>query len=117
MLTYSLLFVALTFTAPARSARPGVPLSVRDATSAIVSLDYATYEGIRDGSGVDSYLGMRYAAPPLGELRFRGPRDPYLETQVQQAKAVSSSWFRNWTCICRGKTDIKMPSMLRFALV
>ncbi|POS79853.1 carboxylesterase [Diaporthe helianthi] len=50
-----------------------------------VSLDYATYQGVRLPGGVDQYLGMRYAAAPVGDLRFRGPQDPEKESGVQDA--------------------------------
>lgn len=59
------------------------------ASSPTVTLDYATYEGIRQEDGVDVYLGMRYAAPPTGDLRFKAPQDPVVEMGTTEAKAVS----------------------------
>jgi acetylcholinesterase len=53
-----------------------------------VALGYATYEGITLANGVGQFLGMRYAAPPLGENRFRRPRDPLEETGIVPAKEV-----------------------------
>lgn len=50
-----------------------------------VELDYATYVGRSLESGVTQYLGMRYAAPPVGSLRFSPPQDPVNETEVQSA--------------------------------
>lgn len=89
MLFYFQLALPLGFAALGRSAATRSPSSIRTtSTSPTVSLGYATYEGVREAGGVDTYLGMRYAAPPLGDLRFRGPRDPYLETETQQATAV-----------------------------
>ncbi|KFY87700.1 hypothetical protein V500_06825 [Pseudogymnoascus sp. VKM F-4518 (FW-2643)] len=41
-----------------------------------VDLGYVQYKGIRTPNGIDKWLGMRYAAPPLGDLRFRAPQDP-----------------------------------------
>ena len=49
-----------------RSRRDGGPL---------VSLDYATFEGNSTG-GIDSFLGIPYAQPPVGNLRFRRPQPP-----------------------------------------
>ncbi|KAG8159694.1 hypothetical protein KVR01_010331 [Diaporthe batatas] len=56
-------------------------------SSPTVSLDYATYQGVRLQAGVDQYLGMRYAAAPVGDLRFRGPKDPKTESGVQDASS------------------------------
>jgi hypothetical protein len=57
--------------------------------SPTIQLDYASYEGERYENGVDAYLGMRYAAPPVGALRFSAPEDPLTETEIQEATAVS----------------------------
>jgi hypothetical protein len=59
--------------------------------SPTVQLDYATYQGVRLDAGVDQYLGMRFAAPPLGDLRFRAPQDPESASTIQDASAVSTS--------------------------
>ena len=43
-----------------------------------VDLGYATYAAANASltPGVTSFLGIRYAAPPTGELRFGAPRAP-----------------------------------------
>ncbi|KAK6591721.1 secreted lipase-like protein 1 [Botrytis cinerea] len=53
--------------------------------STIVDLDYATYQGEQLTNGINQYLGMRYAAPPLGNYRWRAPADPSTETAIQPA--------------------------------
>ncbi|KAF9885872.1 hypothetical protein FE257_012250 [Aspergillus nanangensis] len=58
--------------------------------SPIVDLGYSRYRGIRLPAGIDEYLGMRYAAPPLGDLRFRSPRDPVSTPGVQDVAKASS---------------------------
>jgi carboxylesterase type B len=65
---------------------PSSPL----ARSAIVELGYSRYQGVALSNGVDEYMGMRYAKPPLNELRFRGPEDPEQTDGVVDATAVSS---------------------------
>lgn len=56
-----------------------------------VSLDYSTYVGTAQtgGTGVTQWLGLRYAAPPLGDLRFARPQDPPVVNTTQPANAVS----------------------------
>lgn len=53
-------------------------------------LDYTTYKGVPNANGVTSWKGMRYAAPPLGALRFKAPQPPtYNNTKtVQDASQV-----------------------------
>ncbi|KFY53481.1 hypothetical protein V496_07541 [Pseudogymnoascus sp. VKM F-4515 (FW-2607)] len=52
-----------------------------------VDLGYAQYQGSRLAIGVDQYLGMRFAAPPLGDLRFRAPQDPLPFDGIQEASS------------------------------
>ena len=47
----------------------------RDRRGPVVSLNYATFEGASAG-GVDIFLGIPYAQPPVRNLRFRRPRPP-----------------------------------------
>ncbi len=57
--------------------------------SPIVDLGYARYEGNAFPNGVTKWLGMRYAAPPVGNLRFARPHDPVVVSGVQPAQTVS----------------------------
>lgn len=63
-----------------------------EAVSPTVSLGYSTYHGATLNNGVSQWLGMRYAAPPLGPLRFAAPADPVNTSEVQGANKVVFSW-------------------------
>ncbi|KAL2838662.1 Alpha/Beta hydrolase protein [Aspergillus pseudodeflectus] len=51
----------------------------------LVDLGYSKYQGVRLAAGVDQFLGMRFAAPSLGDFRFRAPRDAIRHRAVQDA--------------------------------
>ncbi|KAJ5219551.1 hypothetical protein N7468_008755 [Penicillium chermesinum] len=53
--------------------------------SEIVDLTYAQYQGVSLYNGVDQFLGMRYARPPVKGLRWRAPQDPEQSDDVQDA--------------------------------
>ncbi|KAG9543098.1 carboxylesterase family protein, partial [Aureobasidium melanogenum] len=61
------------------------PLAAIQDSNPIVNLDYATYQGAALDTGVTQYLGMRFAAPPVGNLRWRAPQDPFTVHGVQDA--------------------------------
>ncbi len=53
-----------------------------------VDLGYAKYVGEDVGDGISTWFGIRYAATPTGNLRFRGPADPPTTGQTVQANTV-----------------------------
>ncbi|KAF8992728.1 Alpha/Beta hydrolase protein [Cyathus striatus] len=50
----------------------------------IVALDYGSFQGVEDGNLV-KFLGMPFAAPPVGNLRFAPPEPPVVFKGVHQA--------------------------------
>jgi hypothetical protein len=58
------------------------------AVGPLVKLDYSSYQGTSLPSGVSQWLGIRYAAPPVGKLRFQAPQDPLANSTVQIADKV-----------------------------
>ncbi|KAF7335524.1 COesterase domain-containing protein [Mycena venus] len=60
----------------------------RAQTSPIINLGYAQYQGaVNTANNITHFLGIRYAAAPLGNLRFRAPQPPANVTGVQLATA------------------------------
>jgi len=56
--------------------------------SSVVDLGYSRYQGIDLQNGVNQWLGIRYAAAPIGDLRFTAPQDPTPNSTVQKAAEV-----------------------------
>ncbi|KAJ9121877.1 hypothetical protein QFC24_004459 [Naganishia onofrii] len=51
-----------------------------------VDLGYASYQGIyNETTNIQSFKGIRYAAPPLGDLRWKAPQSPTSLTGLQDA--------------------------------
>ncbi len=66
----------------------GLGLQHRGTSSAVVNLGYSKYQGQPVGGGISQWLGIRYAAPPLGNLRFAAPQNPLPNDTIQQANQV-----------------------------
>ncbi|KAF4344104.1 alpha beta-hydrolase, partial [Fusarium beomiforme] len=56
-----------------------------DAVAPVVDVSYSKYKGTDNGNGVTQWLGIRYAAPPLGDLRFMPPQDPPRSRKTKDA--------------------------------
>ncbi|KAF7375432.1 Carboxylic ester hydrolase [Mycena sanguinolenta] len=66
-------------------------------TSPIVDLGYAQYQGaVNPANNITHFLGIRYAAAPLGDLRFRAPQPPVNQTGVQQATDQPNECFQTF---------------------
>lgn len=63
-----------------------LPFSV--AVSSTVDLGYSKYKGNVLDNGVSEWLGVRYAAAPVKDLRFKLPQDPIRMRAVQDATKV-----------------------------
>jgi hypothetical protein len=53
-----------------------VGVSTVGAVKPLVDVSYSKYQGVSLDNGVTQWLGVRYAAPPVGDLRFAAPCDP-----------------------------------------
>lgn len=72
----------------------------------VVDLGYAKYEGTSLPIGVNQFLGMKYAEPPTGGLRWREPQDPIEESaEVSSAENVSQPKSRSMATRKHPETD------------
>ncbi|EGN99178.1 hypothetical protein SERLA73DRAFT_90445 [Serpula lacrymans var. lacrymans S7.3] len=66
----------------------GYSTPVASASGPTVDLGYAQYQGsVNTTTDITSFLGIRYAAAPFGDLRFEAPQSPPIVSGVQQAIA------------------------------
>ncbi|KAF2150929.1 alpha/beta-hydrolase [Myriangium duriaei CBS 260.36] len=64
-----------------------------------VQLDYGTYSGNPISAEVNSFLGMRFAAPPTGERRWRAPAPPEAFEGIQNATHMGSDCKVDEDCL------------------
>lgn len=76
------------------------PGTGRSIDAPIVDTVYGRVRGVDDGT-VKSWRGVRYAAPPVGELRWRAPEPPERWTEIADASAVGPA--------CPQPTDPRIP--------
>ncbi|MGU3501454.1 carboxylesterase/lipase family protein [Mycobacterium sp. C31M] len=75
---------------------------IRDAVGdvTVVDTEYGPVRGSTDGA-VNRWLGVRYAAPPVGDLRWRAPQPPARWTEPADATRVGP--------VCPQPTDPRVP--------
>lgn len=66
---------------------PLLAAAAAQALDPLVDVGYAKYRGFADGD-VTKWFGVRFAAPPTGENRFREPQDPEPIADIVDAKTV-----------------------------
>lgn len=72
----------------------------RSVDAPVIDTAYGRVRGVDDGT-VKSWRGVRYAAPPVGELRWRAPQPPDRWTGVAEATTVGAA--------CPQPTDPRIP--------
>lgn len=66
-------------------------LQLTAAVNPLVDLGYTKLRGVAESGGATRWLGVRYAAPPLGRLRFAAPQDPPSTTGTLDVSKVSKN--------------------------
>jgi carboxylesterase type B len=69
--------------------------ALASANAPVIDLGYAQYQGSVDTvTNTTSFLGIRYAAPPLGNLRWAAPQPPPTTSGVQQANTQPNECYQ-----------------------
>ena len=63
---------------------------VADVSPLQVETAYGTLEGFEHGEGIVAFRGVPFAAPPVGDLRWKAPQPPAAWEGVREAKAFSA---------------------------
>ncbi|KAK7941069.1 acetylcholinesterase [Apiospora aurea] len=90
-----------------------------DISKARVNLGYAQYQGSQLSNGVNQFLGMRFAAPPTGVLRWKAPEEPAVHSGDQPADKPLPNDFQGEDCLfaniwapSNATTNSKLPVWL-----
>jgi para-nitrobenzyl esterase len=88
---------ALTLAAAGVTAAKAVPAAATSGSAALIvtTSDGAVRGAAVPGSTVEEYLGLPYAAPPIGDLRWRPPRPPARWHGVRDATSFAPSCPQN----------------------
>ncbi|KAF2423187.1 alpha/beta-hydrolase [Tothia fuscella] len=86
-----LLFYPLVSAALSSATGLGIHFENENQESALLKLDYATYRGVYNATNdVYVFKNIRFAAPPLGNLRWAKPAVPLNTTEIQDGSAGRS---------------------------
>ena len=95
----------LALSAPAAAQEAGPP-----AATPVVQTDTGSVQGLEQG-GIDAFLGVRYAAPPLGELRFQPPEKPAAWEGVADATGYGAPCMQLYSA--SGPTESEMTRRIQ----
>jgi len=103
MLLASIAGLALSAHAAAQESGP-------PAATPVVQTDTGSVQGLEQ-DGVDAYLGVRYAAPPLGDLRFQPPVKPDAWEGVADATGYGAPCMQLYSA--SGPTESEMTRRIQ----
>lgn len=106
-MNYFLISLALLASGCMSSQQPAA--TATDPSSPTVRTDSGIVRGLRDAD-VDSYKGIPYAAPPLGEDRWRAPQpatawEGELDATAYGANCAQAGWPREAGTIAEGSSE------------
>jgi len=97
--------LALSSAAAAQS-----PAAEPPAATPVVETEAGKVQGLEQG-GIDAFLGVRYAAPPLGDLRFQPPAKPEAWEGVADATGYGAPCMQLYSA--SGPTESEMTRRIQ----
>ena len=97
---------ALALSAPAAAQDSAEP----PAATPVVETEAGKVQGLEQG-GIDAFLGVRYAAPPLGDLRFQPPAKPEAWEGVADATGYGAPCMQLYSA--SGPTESEMTRRIQ----
>ncbi|TDL16440.1 sterol esterase [Rickenella mellea] len=85
MFTISIIALAISYAVNVLSAST----PVQNAAAPVVTLSYGKFQGMTSG-GLTQFLGMPFARPPVGNLRFAPPEPPIPFKDIRQATSFGN---------------------------
>jgi para-nitrobenzyl esterase len=92
----ALIFVAAAHGQAQKAADPAAPLPATNGP--VVKVRQGEAQGIV-GDGIAIFKGLPFAAPPIGDLRWRAPQEPAKWSGVRAANAFSSTCAQAEDCL------------------
>jgi len=86
-------FIKLTSAAALAMA---VPVEVFAASDCTAKTRYGTFNGFVDENGVKTWLGIPYAQPPVGKLRWQAPQPLKSSNKSLDAKKFGASALQKY---------------------
>ncbi|MBH1943835.1 carboxylesterase/lipase family protein [Erythrobacter sp. YJ-T3-07] len=96
----------LALSAPAAAQDSAEP----PAATPVVETEAGKVQGLEQG-GIDAFLGVRYAAPPLGDLRFRPPTKPEAWEGIADATGYGAPCMQLYSA--SGPTESEMTRRIQ----
>lgn len=94
---FAIALAASAFAAPALAEPP--------AATPVVETAQGKVQGLKD-DGIDAFLGLRYAAPPVGEWRFKPPQPPIQWDSIYDATTLGAPCMQMYSPSGPNTTDL-----------
>ena len=82
-----------------------IAASAQPVATPVVETESGKVQGLED-RGIDAFLGIRYAAPPIGDLRFMPPEKPAKDSGIADATGYGAPCMQLYTPSGPNESDV-----------